>query len=107
MSRARVLIERGDTLVRNIDWDSPDGYPIDLTGYTVVVEVLVGAIAYELTDGDGLVVDPEVGQIVMTLTAEQTALFEDHFGVWRLRVDLDDEPVTTLAEGLVFVSFWE
>lgn len=105
MSRARLLIERGDTLSRQIDWDDSDGDPIDLTGYTITCSIVVGEISFALTEGSGLTVDDNDGQITLTLSRAQTATFEEQFGTWRLYALSGGGVGTTLAEGLVFVSF--
>lgn len=104
MARARLLIEAGDTLSRVIDWDDSDGDPINLTGYTVTAEIIVGEVAYDLAEGDGLTVDDLNGRITLVLTAAETAAFEESFGTWRVTVTSGAGVRTTLAEGLVFVS---
>jgi hypothetical protein len=104
MARARILIERGDTLTRVIDWDESDGDPISLAGYVVTCNFTVGAIAYDLTETSGLTVSDSNGRVTVVLTKEQTALFEEAFGEWRLYVTSVSGVGTTLAEGLAFVS---
>lgn len=104
MARARILIEKGDTLTRVIDWDESDGGPIDLTGYTLTCNFTVGDIAYNLTEASGITVVDLSGQVTVVLTASQTALFEEAYGTWRLYALSGAGVGTTLAEGLVFVS---
>lgn len=106
MSRARLLLERGDTLTRTVLWENPDESAIDLTGYAVTVNITVGEISYDLIEGDGIVVDDDAGSIAIELTAEQTELFEEQFGKWKLYA-VSVYTGVTLAEGLVFVSFYE
>lgn len=105
MSRARLIIERGDTLTRVIDWDEPNGGPIDLTGYAVTCNVTVGSVVFNLTEGTGLTVDDLNGRATLVLSKTQTATFTEQFGKWRLYALSAGGVGTTLAEGLVFVSF--
>lgn len=104
MGRARLLIEKGDTLTTVIDWDNPDGTPVDLTGYTVTCNITVGSIVFNLTEAAGLTVVDLTGKITLTLTDEQTDTFVTQYGTWRLKVESPGGAETTLAEGLVFVS---
>lgn len=106
MGRSRLLVERGDSLSRTVLWQQSDEDPIDLSGYAVTCNITVGEISYDLTEGDGIEVDDDAGEISISLTPGQTELFEDQFGKWKLYV-LSAYEGTTLAEGLFFVSFYE
>lgn len=105
MARARLYIVRGDTLTTTVDWDQSGGSPVNLTGYTVTCSISVGDLTYALTEGDGLTVDDLNGRATVTLTRQETAEFTEQFGAWRLYVVSGSDEGTTLAEGLVFVSF--
>lgn len=104
MARSRLIIEKGDTLSRVIDWDNPGGSAVNLTGYTVTCTIEVGETIHTLTSGSGLTVDAAQGRITLTLTAAQTNEYDSQYGTWRLRVTSGSGVKTTLAEGLVFVS---
>lgn len=102
MARSRLLIEAGDTLRKVVNWQDSDEDPVDLTGYTVTVNITVGEIVYNLTSGSGLTIDAPNGKVTVVLSDTQTAAFTKQFGKWRLRAESTDN--TTLAEGLVFIS---
>lgn len=105
MARARILAERGDTLTRIIEWDDSGGTSINLTGYTIAATIVVGDITFSLGEGSGLTVVDATGVITIVLSAAQTATFEEQFGTWELTATSSTGVVTTLAEGLFFVSF--
>lgn len=105
MARARILAERGDTLTRVIEWDDSGGAAVNLTGYTITATVTVGDVTLNLGEGSGLTVVDATGVITMVLSAAQTATFEEQFGTWELKATSGAGVVTTLAEGLFFVSF--
>lgn len=106
MGRARLSVERGDSLDRTVLWEQPDDSPVDLTGAVVTCNITVGDTVYDLSEGDGLTVDDESGSISISLLPEQTDVFDARFGKWKLYV-LSEYTATTLAEGLFFVSFYE
>lgn len=105
MGRARLQVERGDSLARTVIWQNPADDPVDLTDYVVTCNITVGDVVYDLTEGDGLEVDEVAGEIAVTLTTDQTDAFEEQTGKWKLYV-LSAYTGTTLAEGLFFVSFY-
>lgn len=107
MARSRLLMERGETLTRTVIWTDSESEAIDLTGYTISCNVTVGEVSYDLTEGVGLEVTEASGEIAITLEAAETDAFEEHFGKWQLRTESYTGDVTFLAEGMVYVSFYE
>lgn len=104
MSRSALIIERGDTLTRVIDWDDPAGAAIDLTGYAITCTITVGAVILNLTEGSGLTVDDLLGRITLVLTRAQTTSLVTSYGHWKLYALSAGGVGTTLTEGYVFVS---
>lgn len=98
------MFRHGDTLSRVIDWDAPDGDPIDLFGYEVVCTISVGSVIFNLTEGDGITVDEDNGRITLELSYIDTSGIEQHWGTWRLQVISASGHSSTLVEGMVYVS---
>lgn len=90
---------RGDTLQKTFQWlQSDETTPVNLTGYTEVLTVVIDDVEYEYTSGDGLTVTPLTGIIAWTAPASDT---EDWLtdGRWDLVVISGAGVVTTLDHG--------
>ena len=107
-ARYDLAIYRGDSFALIVPIIEADDTPYDLTGVDVLAQVRTRA-GSDATRGDLIVElvpvvdDPEVGQIVLHLTAEKTAALRPESGVWDLQLSKDGSVWTPLA-GAVRIS---
>ena len=107
-ARHDLAIYRGDSFTLIVPIIEADDTPYDLTGVDVLAQVRTRA-GSDATRGDLIVElvpvvdDPEVGQIVLHLTAEKTAALRPESGVWDLQLSKDGSVWTPLA-GAVRIS---
>ena len=107
-ARYDLAIYRGDSFALIVPIIEADDTPYDLTGVDVLAQVRTRA-GSDATRGDLIVElvpvvdDPEVGQIVLHLTAEKTAALRPESGVWDLQLSKGGSVWTPLA-GAVRIS---
>jgi len=107
-ARYDLAIYRGDSFALIVPIIEADDTPYDLTGVDVLAQVRTRA-GSDATRGDLIVElvpvvdDPEVGQIVLHLTAEKTAALRPESGVWDLQLFKGGSVWTPLA-GAVRIS---
>jgi hypothetical protein len=92
-----------DTFKRQIEWTEPDGTAVDLTGYTVAMQVRdrPGGTVWASSTGASpsltiTVATPANGTMVIYGTVSQTS---PAVGVWDLQVTSSGGEVSTLVAG--------
>lgn len=101
-----LTIEQGATFARTFTWKDENDDPIDLTSYTARAKMKTpsGTEIASLTDADGLTLGGAAGTIAMELSADATAAMTFEIGVWDLELEDDNDVVTRLLEGDVWLS---
>ncbi len=99
-------IEKGATYRHRITWKGSDSQPIDLTDCTAKMqvreEVSSETVLLELsTENDGIIITPELGQIDLFISGEDTAFLTSEGGVYDLEVYFLGGDTTRLCEGSV------
>src|SRR5258706_6755804 len=106
-------IDRGSTARTSIQWLSPDGTPINLTGYRVLfqfrkyaqaVAALVSFDSAALTAGQTIGTLSPTGTVDFSLSDELTELIPEGIHVWDILVESPTGVRDKLAYGLVYVS---
>lgn len=101
--RFDLLLRQAGTYRRTFTW-TIDDVPVDLTGCVVVATIRRSASSsgdplLELTEGDGLTVDDDAGEIELVITDEQAAT--DLRGSWDLKIEWPGGDETYLLTGRV------
>ena len=101
-----LLIEQGATFRRQLTLKAA-GVPVDLTGYTVRAQIRAKAtspdVLHDLTPG--LVVTPLLGQVILYISDEDTALFTWKTGAWDLEIEEPGGDVIRVLKGKVTNDF--
>ena len=100
-------MDQGSVFTLNLAYEDPDGNPIDLTGFTARMQLRrkfdSTAVLTLTTSNGGLVITGPTGNILITVTDEQTEDLESGFYVYDL--DLNNAGVITrLIQGQATVS---
>lgn len=103
------IIEQGATFRRVISWKNDADVPFDLTDYTARMQVRAHLsspipIITLTTENDGLTIDGEDGQLVLTISAEATDDLTLNDGVYDLEVESPEGVVTRLLQGRVIIE---
>lgn len=104
-----LTIEAGATFTRTFVWRDNDGNLMDLDGYTARMQIrstrTASSFALEATTENGkITINGEDGEIVLTISATETAALEITSGVYDLELISGEGVVTRLTEGSVFIS---
>jgi len=103
-----IYIEQGATWSLPLRWQTAEGVPIDVTGYTARMHIRkkLPDLLFEVeltTENGGITLGGADGAINLMLTAEQTAGMDIKGGVYDLEM-VKDAVVTRLLEGAVIIS---
>jgi hypothetical protein len=104
-----LRIVQGDTFKLQVNYQNPDGTPINMTGYTVVWYIAANGVVFSKTESTLGVFTPATGSMLLRLTsAETTTIPLGSSGSWYLRItDLAAGAglgVTTIVAGPVEVG---
>jgi hypothetical protein len=98
-----LIIEQGATFSRTFTYKNSAGTAVDLTGYTAAAQIRSSFSATEKTDLTVSIPTPANGQIVVSLTATETAALTLESGVWDLELTYG-ATVTRLLQGTYTLS---
>lgn len=107
---ANWTMEQGARFVRTLTYKNEDGQPIDLTGYSVRMDIRGGksksaTLIHDLaTAGDISITDAAGGEVTVDIPDETTAGFS--FGTAFHDVELEDSAgnVTRLVQGKIWLD---
>lgn len=104
-----LAIYQGKTFTKTLLWQDSEGNPIDFTGAEVRMQirpfVSSDTIMVSLTEANGRVTtDPENGEIVLTISATDTAALVRTVGSYDLEVEYADGTVDGLLYGNITIS---
>lgn len=71
-----ITIEQGATFDLVVEWQDPDGDPIDLTGYSAAMQVrrtFSDVALISLSSGSGITIDAVNGKLTITVSRTVTA----------------------------------
>ena len=111
--KLNIVIDQGATFPLYVEYKDPDGDPIDLTGYSVRMQIRQSAsAAAKLLDFDsadldaGMTVEAldETGVIDLKLAPSVTSGLTFNAAEWDLVVESPDGIVTRLVQGKASVS---
>jgi hypothetical protein len=103
-----LLIFQGASYSKTFTWTDDDDQPVDLTGYTALLQVQPHSgsetVLLELsTDDDTITLGDEEGTIILTLDAEATGALDFSWGHYDLLLTSPDD-VTRLLQGTCRLS---
>lgn len=102
-----LVIEQGATYKRVIEYVDENDSPIDLTGYTVRMQIrnnhITNDIILELTDLYISITDALNGEITINIPANITATLPSILGVYDIEIELTGD-VERLLQGTVQIS---
>jgi len=103
-----IYIEQGATWNLPLRWQTAEGVPIDVTGYTARMHIRkkIGDAEFEselTTENGKITLGGADGAINLTLPAVETAAIDIKGGVYDLEM-VKDDVVTRLLEGTVIIS---
>ena len=82
-----LRIVQGDTFKLQVNYENPDGTPINMTGYTVAWHVSANGVIFDKTESTLGVFTPATGSMLLRLTSTETASLPlSSSGSWYLRV---------------------
>lgn len=104
-----IVCEQGATFVRTLTWLDENETPINLQGFTARMHVRATAQATTTvvtltTENGGIVLTPQTGEIMLTLSATQTDALPPRKAVYDLELVSDTGIVTRLLQGSFTVS---
>lgn len=101
-------VDQGSVFTLNLDYQDPDGNPIDLSGQTARMQFRrqYNSTIADLTlttGGGGIVITGATGNILITITDEQTSTLNEGFYVYDLELD-NAGVISRLVQGQVTVN---
>jgi hypothetical protein len=106
-----LYIEQGATWTLPLIWQTAEGAPVDLTGYTARMHMRAKqadpAFTIELTTENGrIALGGSAGTIALTISADDTSAMDPKTAVYDLELVSDADPpvVTRLLQGGVKLS---
>ena len=102
-------IEQGATTTKPFVWKSSDGQPVDLTGYSVRMQVRRNVSSPDVlleasTENGRFQLDAESGKFTLVLSATITSAITWQTGVYDIELTDSDSVVTRLIQGQIDVS---
>lgn len=103
-----TVIDQGATWSLVVTYNDPNGEPINLTFATAAMQLRTSPLARTAaltldTEEGGIVIDPLIGQLTITASAEQTSLLAPLKYTYDLEVYIGNE-VIRLLQGTILVS---
>lgn len=94
-----LTIEQGIKFTKTVTWKDESGSPVDMTGMTARMQIR--SRDQVLIKEVPVAIDASLGQLTLTLSAEDTSKL--HFGtaVYDLEVSVDGEPIVRLLKGVI------
>lgn len=106
--KKNLLIEKGATFTLSLTWKDAKGRPINLTGYSAVMEIrneYGGTSLLSLSTVNGkIVLGGALGTIKATIEDQDTAVLTFDAGVYTLKLTAPDSTSKRLMQGSVTVS---
>lgn len=100
-------IDQGSVFTLNLKYEDPDGNPINLSGQTARMQLRrrydSAAVLTLTTGGGGIVITGPTGNILITITDEQTGTLESGFYQYDLELD-NAGTIERLIQGQTTVS---
>lgn len=108
-SELNITIDQGATWTKRLTWQNSDGEPYDLTSHTALMQIRKDFAdddksdpIIDLDEENGIVLGSEENNVVITLTATQTAAIPH--GTYRYDVNVaNNGEVSRLLRGYCFV----
>lgn len=108
-TKYNLAIEQGATFRRTLTWQQANKRPVNLTGYTALLQVretaaATGVLLSLSTENGGLTIAGSTGQITILITDEQSLALTFTSGVYDLLLMAPNGDRVRLIEGKVTVS---
>lgn len=101
-------ITQGDTFSLELDYQDPDGNPIDLTNFSLVMEIKDKPggriLSARCTNGDGIDIDTVNGKIFIEVTPEKTNKFNYPRASYQIQGTSDSNEKITFLQGWFLVN---
>jgi hypothetical protein len=104
-----VVIDQGADWFLNVNYDNPDGTPVNLTGYTAALQLRSlptdPTSVLSLTTGAGITITGATGLIAIRATATQTRAIDEGIYYYDLEITAPSTAVVTrIIQGQADVS---
>ena len=103
-----VTIDQGATWYLNVEYDNPNGTPVNLTGYTAALQLRSlpesATAVLSLSTGSGITITGATGLVAISATATQTRAIDEGTYYYDLEITSAAGVVTRLVQGQAVVT---
>lgn len=103
-----VTIDQGATWYLNVEYDNPNGTPVNLTGYTAALQLRSlpesATAVLSLSTGLGITITGATGLVAISATATQTRAIDEGTYYYDLEITSPAGVVTRLVQGQAVVT---
>jgi hypothetical protein len=103
-----VTIDQGATWYLNVEYDNPNGTPVNLTSYTAALQIRSlpesATAVLSLSTGSGITITGATGLVAITATATQTRAIDEGTYYYDLEITSPAGVVTRLVQGQAVVT---
>tara|TARA_R110002126_G_scaffold231858_3_gene376444 strand:+ start:1017 stop:1361 length:345 start_codon:yes stop_codon:yes gene_type:complete len=103
-----VTIDQGATWYLNVEYDNPNGTPVNITSYTAALQIRSlpesATAVLSLATGSGITITGATGLIAITATATQTRAIDEGTYYYDLEITSPAGVVTRLVQGQAVVT---
>jgi len=103
-----VTIDQGANWDLNVEYDNPNGTPVNLTGYTAALQLRSlpesATAVLSLSTGSGITITGATGLVAISATATQTRAIDEGTYYYDLEITSPAGVVTRLVQGQAVVT---
>lgn len=103
-----VTIDQGATWYLNVEYDNPNGTPVNLTSYTAALQIRSlpesPTAVLSLSTGSGITITGATGLVAISATATQTRAIDEGTYFYDLEITSPAGVVTRLVQGQAVVT---
>lgn len=103
-----VTIDQGATWYLNVEYDNPNGTPVNLTSYTAALQIRSlpesATAVLSLSTGSGITITGATGLVAISATATQTRAIDEGTYYYDLEITSPAGVVTRLVQGQAVVT---
>jgi hypothetical protein len=103
-----VTIDQGATWYLNVEYDNPNGTPVNLTSYTAALQLRSlpesATAVLSLSTGSGITITGATGLVAISATATQTRAIDEGTYYYDLEITSPAGVVTRLVQGQAVVT---
>jgi hypothetical protein len=103
-----VTIDQGANWDLNVEYDNPNGTPVNLTSYTAALQLRSlpesATAVLSLSTGSGITITGATGLVAISATATQTRAIDEGIYFYDLEITSPQSVVTRLIQGQAVVT---